>query len=154
MHLRSCLERDVFSCSLAMQESCRRRAQVARARARSIPPEMHAVRLQMAGFAAVFVLFLACGLAFQPLTSSNAMLSLFQALYYISSFFAQFVNATTFLLVSCPCTWLQIHIPSGLEKPQNCIVRLPVGILKAHAVSLCHCCCHIGHSCELSVLDQ
>ena len=48
----------------------------------------------------MFALFLACGLAFQPLTSSPAMLNLFQALYYISSFFAQFVNATTFLLVS------------------------------------------------------
>ena len=62
-------------------------------------PNVHAAWLQIAGFAAVFALFLACGLAFQPLTSSTGMLNLFQALYYISSFFAQFVNATTFLLV-------------------------------------------------------
>jgi hypothetical protein len=47
----------------------------------------------------VFVLFLACGIAFQPLTATPQALQGFQAMYYISSFFAQFVNATTFLLV-------------------------------------------------------
>lgn len=57
--------------------------------------------LQIIGFAAVFVLFLACGLAFYPLTSSGQALQGFQAMYYISSVFAQFVNATTFLLVGC-----------------------------------------------------
>ena len=56
--------------------------------------------MQTAGFAAVFALFLACGLAFYSLTASTAALQGFQAMYYISSFFAQFVNATTFLLVS------------------------------------------------------
>lgn len=60
---------------------------------------MHA---QIAGFAAVFALFLACGLAFNSLTASTKALQGFQAMYYISSFFAQFVNATTFLLVSTP----------------------------------------------------
>ena len=60
---------------------------------------MHA---QIAGFAAVFALFLACGLAFNSLTASTQALQGFQAMYYISSFFAQFVNATTFLLVSSP----------------------------------------------------
>ena len=61
--------------------------------------------MQIAGFAAVFALFLACGLAFYSLTASAAALQGFQAMYYISSFFAQFVNATTFLLVSqlCAC---------------------------------------------------
>ena len=57
--------------------------------------------VQIAGFAAVFALFLACGLAFYSLTASSQALQGFQAMYYISSFFAQFVNATTFLLVSC-----------------------------------------------------
>ncbi len=56
--------------------------------------------LQIAGFAAVFALFLACGLAFYSLTATTQALQGFQAMYYISSFFAQFVNATTFLLVS------------------------------------------------------
>ena len=68
--------------------------------------------LQIAGFAAVFALFLACGLAFYSLTATTKALQGFQAMYYISSFFAQFVNATTFLLVSShlpmdpyfPCT--------------------------------------------------
>ena len=60
------------------------------------------VNLQIAGFAAVFALFLACGLAFNALTASPAALQGFQAMYYISSFFAQFVNATTFLLVGSP----------------------------------------------------
>jgi hypothetical protein len=54
---------------------------------------------QIAGFAVVFALFLACGIAIGPLTSSTTGINLFQALYFISSFFAQFVNATTFLLV-------------------------------------------------------
>ncbi|BDA46848.1 Glycerophosphoinositol permease 1 [Coccomyxa sp. Obi] len=57
-------------------------------------------RMQIIGFAAVFVLFLACGLAFYPLTASAQALQGFQAMYYISSVFAQFVNATTFLLAS------------------------------------------------------
>ncbi|KAK9919115.1 hypothetical protein WJX75_009501 [Coccomyxa subellipsoidea] len=57
-------------------------------------------RMQIAGFAVVFVLFLACGVAFYPLTSSAQALQGFQAMYYISSVFAQFVNATTFLLAS------------------------------------------------------
>ena len=51
----------------------------------------------------MFALFLACGLAFYSLTASAAALQGFQAMYYISSFFAQFVNATTFLLVSQLC---------------------------------------------------
>ncbi len=64
--------------------------------------------MQIAGFAAVFALFLACGLAFYSLTATTKALQGFQAMYYISSFFAQFVNATTFLLVSShsstPCS--------------------------------------------------
>ena len=59
---------------------------------------------QIAGFAVVFALFLACGLAITPLTASAGGLGGFQALYYVSSFFAQFVNATTFLLVRCTFT--------------------------------------------------
>ena len=51
----------------------------------------------------MFALFLACGLAFYSLTASAAALQGFQAMYYISSFFAQFVNATTFLLVRQLC---------------------------------------------------
>lgn len=50
----------------------------------------------------MFGLFLACGLAFYSLTASTGALRGFQAMYYISSFFAQFVNATTFLLVRRP----------------------------------------------------
>ena len=56
----------------------------------------------------MFALFLACGLAFYSLTATTKALQGFQAMYYISSFFAQFVNATTFLLVSShsstPCS--------------------------------------------------
>ncbi len=48
------------------------------------------------------MLFLVCGLAFYQLTATQQGLQGFQAMYYISSVFAQFVNATTFLLVgSC-----------------------------------------------------
>jgi hypothetical protein len=60
------------------------------------------------GFGWLLVLFLACGLAFGPLTASAAGLRGFQTLYFISSFWAQFgPNATTFLVVSarplCVC---------------------------------------------------
>jgi len=52
------------------------------------------------GFGWLLVLFLACGLAFGPLTASAAGLRGFQTLYFISSFWAQFgPNATTFLVV-------------------------------------------------------
>lgn len=60
---------------------------------------------QIIGFAAVFVLFLACGVAFYQLTATQQALQGFQAMYYISSVFAQFVNATTFLLVSTLLSW-------------------------------------------------
>ena len=52
------------------------------------------------GFAWLLVLFLACGLAYGPLTGSAAGLRGFQTLYFVSSFWAQFgPNATTFLVV-------------------------------------------------------
>jgi len=55
---------------------------------------------QVMGFGWLLVLFLACGLAFGPLTASAAGLRGFQTLYFISSFWAQFgPNATTFLVV-------------------------------------------------------
>ncbi|KAK9807684.1 hypothetical protein WJX72_006095 [[Myrmecia] bisecta] len=56
-------------------------------------------RMQVVGFGWLFALFLICGLAFNQLTASANNLKWFQALYYISSFWAQFgPNATTFLL--------------------------------------------------------
>ena len=59
-----------------------------------------ACALQVMGFGCLLVLFLACGLAYGPLTGSAAGLRGFQTLYFISSFFAQFgPNATTFLVV-------------------------------------------------------
>ena len=59
--------------------------------------------LQVMGFAWLLVLFLACGLAYGPLTGSAAGLRGFQTLYFVSSFWAQFgPNATTFLVVRCP----------------------------------------------------
>ena len=58
------------------------------------------VPMQVMGFACLLALFLACGLAYGPLTGSAAGLRGFQTLYFISSFFAQFgPNATTFLVV-------------------------------------------------------
>lgn len=72
---------------------------------------------QIAGFAAVFVLFLACGVAFYPLTSSAQALQGFQAMYYISSVFAQFVNATTFLLVGqLPICCLMLFLSQEQER--------------------------------------
>ena len=90
--------------------------------------------MQIAGFAAVFALFLACGLAFSSLTASSQALQGFQAMYYISSFFAQFVNATTFLLVSCKkCRSfiVQSCISPALVMPIACIsplISLHVGL--------------------------
>ena len=72
--------------------------------------------LQIAGFAAVFALFLACGLAFYSLTATSAALQGFQAMYYISSFFAQFVNATTFLLVRPPIHYFLGSTLLGLRR--------------------------------------
>ena len=61
---------------------------------------MRSWRAQVMGFGWLLVLFLACGLAFGPLTASAAGLRGFQTLYFISSFWAQFgPNATTFLVV-------------------------------------------------------
>ena len=75
---------------------------------------------QIAGFAAVFALSLACGLAFNSLTASTKALQGFQAMYYISSFFAQFVNATTFLLVSTPSPLVEdSYLPAGLLSPSH-----------------------------------
>lgn len=79
---------------------------------------------QIIGFAAVFVLFLACGVAFQPLTASSAGLQGFQAMYYISSVFAQFVNATTFLLVATTLAPVMLecrHMTSGLHAVSPCL---------------------------------
>ncbi|KAK9839247.1 hypothetical protein WJX81_004005 [Elliptochloris bilobata] len=64
-------------------------------------PWMGRRRMQVMGFAWLLILFLACGLAFAPLTGSAAGLRGFQTLYFVSSFWAQFgPNATTFLVAS------------------------------------------------------
>eukprot|EP00798_Chlamydomonas_sp_ICE-L_P032550 gene32550-17267_t len=56
-------------------------------------------RMQNVGFAAMFILYLTCYLKYEYLTSSKSGLSIFQAIYYLSSFFNQFgPNATTWLV--------------------------------------------------------
>ncbi|KAK9906884.1 hypothetical protein WJX75_009747 [Coccomyxa subellipsoidea] len=58
---------------------------------------MGRVRLQSMGFLMVFILFLICGAAYDPLVAHA--IKWFQALYFLSSFFGQFgPNATTWLL--------------------------------------------------------
>jgi hypothetical protein len=59
---------------------------------------MGRVRMQNMGFLISFILFLACGYAYDTLVTPE-YIGLFQFLYYMSSFFAQFgANATTWLL--------------------------------------------------------
>ncbi|CAL8462225.1 g1756 [Coccomyxa elongata] len=58
---------------------------------------MGRVRLQSMGFLMVFILFLICAAAYDPLIKHA--IKWFQALYFLSSFFGQFgPNATTWLL--------------------------------------------------------
>ncbi|KAL0027711.1 hypothetical protein WJX79_010856 [Trebouxia sp. C0005] len=55
-------------------------------------------RMQMIGFAWMFVLFLVCAIAYKPLTHPSGI-HWFQFLYFFSSFWGQFgPNATTWLL--------------------------------------------------------
>lgn len=55
-------------------------------------------RMQMVGFLMLFVLFLACGVAYPSLLASASGLHAFQALYFLSSFFNQFgPNCVTWL---------------------------------------------------------
>ena len=58
-------------------------------------------RMQSFGFLMMFLLFLACGAAYGPLTASKAGYMGFQALYFLSSFFNQFgPNCTTWLVAA------------------------------------------------------
>eukprot|EP00887_Chlorella_sp_A99_P002403 scaffold10.g2403.t1 len=61
---------------------------------------MGRVRMQMMGFAWMFVLFLPCAVAYYDLTAPNSNnIKVFQFLYFFSSFWGQFgPNATTWLL--------------------------------------------------------
>lgn len=59
---------------------------------------MGRVRMQVMGFLITFILFLTCGYGYDTLVQSDHI-PLFQLLYYLSSFFAQWgPNATTWLL--------------------------------------------------------
>jgi hypothetical protein len=56
-------------------------------------------RMMGVGFLMMSLLFLVCGAAFGPLTSTTAGLHAFQALYMLSSFWNQFgPNCTTWLV--------------------------------------------------------
>lgn len=56
------------------------------------------MRMQAFGFFMMFILFLACGAGYGPLTASVTGYHAFQALYFLSSFFNQFgPNCTTWL---------------------------------------------------------
>ena len=88
------------------------------------------------GFAWLLVLFLACGLAFGPLTGSAAGLRGFQTLYFISSFWAQFgPNATTFLVVrALPQRRERIHFDKFLQSHFNSICEKCRHSVCTHAV--------------------
>lgn len=59
------------------------------------------VRMQQVGFAMDFILFLVCAIWFKQLQRPGANIKVFQALYYLSSFFNQFgPNCVTFLVAA------------------------------------------------------
>ncbi len=96
--------------------------------------------VQMMGFSWMFALFLACAVAYKPLTKP-AGIHWFQFLYFFSSFWGQFgPNATTWLLPG------ELFPTEARAMSQGLSAAVGKVRLTSHLLVLCHICTYFSAS--------